>query len=192
MKTFNFVLILEGFNELNREVEDRLYEAGCDDALLGMRGATPFLEFDREAKSIREAVVSAIRDVESAGYAVVAVEPDDLVSVAEIAERMGRTRQSAAQLVDGSRGPGGFPSPVHGIDSRVRLWRWGDVLEWLMAFDSQAISPEAPSLEFTRLVAAINGALVVRRYEGKQGGQLLREIGAKRSGRSDGHRTRAK
>jgi hypothetical protein len=44
-----------------------LYEAGCDDALIGMRDGVAFADFIREANSFTEAIQSAIRDVERAG-----------------------------------------------------------------------------------------------------------------------------
>jgi len=51
---------------------------------------------------------------------VVRVEPDDLVSAAEIARRVGRSRESIRQLGGGLRGPGGFPAPLARIKDRLR------------------------------------------------------------------------
>ncbi len=53
----------------------------------------------------------------------------DLVGVSDIARRLGRTRQSVQQLVDGSRGPGGFPAPS-GAPGGSRVWDWASVSEW--------------------------------------------------------------
>ena len=60
MKTYTFTLVLSGFTELREDVEDCLFESGCDDALLSFRDGVPYLDLDREAKSIREAILSAI------------------------------------------------------------------------------------------------------------------------------------
>lgn len=59
--------------------------------------------FAREAPSLTEAVMSAIASVEGVlgRGSVLRVEPDELVWGAEIAQRVGRTRQSV--LVGGSR-----------------------------------------------------------------------------------------
>ncbi len=42
-----------------------LYEAGCDDALVGRNGEGPVIAFTREALSRSDAVQSAIADAES-------------------------------------------------------------------------------------------------------------------------------
>ena len=42
-----------------------LYEAGCDDALVGRNGEGPVIAFTREALSRSDAVESAISDAES-------------------------------------------------------------------------------------------------------------------------------
>jgi hypothetical protein len=76
-KTYCFTLRYLGVTELNRELEDALFEAGCDDALLGIQGGMIFLDFSRRASSFREALLSAIEDVEKAGMPIrlVRVEP---------------------------------------------------------------------------------------------------------------------
>ena len=67
MKTYTFTLVLSGFSELREDMEDRLFESGCDDALLSFRDGVPYLDFDREAETLREAILSAIINVEGAG-----------------------------------------------------------------------------------------------------------------------------
>ena len=65
---YEFTLILSGVSELTPEVLDALYEAGCDDALIGMRDGTAYAEFCREADSLPQAVSSAVKNVETAGF----------------------------------------------------------------------------------------------------------------------------
>ena len=69
-QVFQFTVILSGIDELTVETGDALFEAGCDDASPQSNGPVVFLEFDREASSLAEAVGSAIRDVERAGFHV--------------------------------------------------------------------------------------------------------------------------
>jgi hypothetical protein len=78
-QTYRFTLILSGISDLSEPVRDALFESGCDDALLGMRDGKVFLDFDRKAASFRDALLSAITDVESSGLEaqVVRVEPLD-------------------------------------------------------------------------------------------------------------------
>lgn len=160
--TYNFVLILEG-DVSSVDVLDRLFGAGLDDATFGEIDGTSMAEFDREAPSFEEAVVSAIEDIERAGpeLRVARVAPDDLVTATAIAGRTGRTRQSINQLIAGDRGPGGFPAPVAHVDAKTRLWRWTEVSEWFEQLDGEADSERRRVAEF---VAAVNGALDSRHH----------------------------
>ena len=65
-KIYQFTLMLKNVDEDSTGLEDSLYEAGCDDALINFRNGAVYLDFDREAASFEEAVNSAIQDVESA------------------------------------------------------------------------------------------------------------------------------
>ena len=134
---------------------DRLYDAGADDATFEAGGAVSVATFDRDADTFLEAVVSAINDIESAGYDVISVVDDDLVSVAEIAERLGRTRQSVNMHITGDRGPTLFPAPAFAHAGRNKLWRWADVARYF----GQA-TPEL--LARTSTVVAVNAQLQLR------------------------------
>jgi hypothetical protein len=72
-----FTLILTGIKDLTPDVTDALYEAGFDDALIGIAAGVPYIDVNhRRAGSFQEAVREAIRDVEKAGFGVVRVESD--------------------------------------------------------------------------------------------------------------------
>src|SRR5438046_3313051 len=75
--SYQFSLILAGIKDLTPEVTDALYEAGFDDALVGMASGVPYIDVNhRQAESLEKAVRDAIRDVEKAGFHVVRVESD--------------------------------------------------------------------------------------------------------------------
>ena len=160
-----FTLVLSGQTELSPRLQDAIYRAGCDDALLGERDGTLFLDFDRSAPSFRAAVLSAIADVQSAsaGVAVARVEPDDLVTAAEIARRTGRSRESIRQLATGARGPGRFPAPIANLTARSPIWRWTAVQEWFKSHVSSEDSANSLSTDDERTIAALNAALELRR-----------------------------
>ena len=65
VSTHQFVLVLNSASDLDDSDHDALHEAGCDDAVLGRVDGIFYLDFDREAPSRAEAVISAIEDVES-------------------------------------------------------------------------------------------------------------------------------
>jgi len=75
--SYQFTLILTGIKDLTPEVTDALYEAGFDDALVGMAAGVPYIDVNhRHAESLEQAVRQAIVDVEAAGFRVVRVESD--------------------------------------------------------------------------------------------------------------------
>jgi predicted DNA-binding transcriptional regulator AlpA len=151
-----FSLVISG-NLENEEILNALFEAGCSDATFGQVDGVGYSDFVREAPSFGQAVRSAIEQVESVpGLRVARVEPDDLVTMSEIAERLGRSRESVRLLISGARGPGGFPPPVSHLKARSRLWRWSEVAAWAKRHD-QRVDPGAASA-----IAAINAALTLR------------------------------
>lgn len=153
MFEYSFTLVIDGDVEPHI---DELFEAGCDDATFGSVDGVYYADFDREAETLGRAISSAMTDVESvSGLVVRRVEPDDLVTMAEIAERLDRTRESVRLLVAGERGAGDFPAPVSHLRSRNRLWRWSDVAEWAGEASSDEVS-------CARLIAAFNAALELR------------------------------
>ncbi len=131
-ETHEFTLIVAGADVQTDEALNALAEVGCDDATVGSSGGVQHLDFDREASSYLAAVLSAIEDVEAAvpGVRTVRVLPDEYVTLAEIAQRTGRTRESARLLSIGERGPGGFPPPAARGAERNKLWRLPEVAAW--------------------------------------------------------------
>lgn len=128
MSEFTFSLVLH--REPTEEELDRLYEAGCDDVLFGSMDQSGFADFTREAPSLAEAIANAIAQVRSvAPLDVLRIEPDDLVTASEIAERIDKSREYVRLLAAGERGDG-FPLPAARFASRMRLWHWSDIARW--------------------------------------------------------------
>ena len=86
MKTHKFTLIVAGVRDLTAELANALYEATHGDIELNMRDGVAYLDFQRGAASLRDAVTSAISDVEAAkmGVRVVRVESDTANTIAKI------------------------------------------------------------------------------------------------------------
>ena len=160
MSEHEFTLVFHGGPD--DAIVDALFEAGCDDATLGEVDGVGYADFIREAPSFGEALRSAIEQVESvAGLMVSRVEPDDLVTLSEIAQRLGRSRESVRLLAAGERGPGDFPAPVSHLKARTRLWRWSEVAGWAKRHDQPI------DLGAATTIAAINAALTLRQTLGK-------------------------
>ncbi len=132
-----FTAVLSG--DVDAHLDD-LYEAGCDDATFGSIDGVHYADFSREAPTLADALISAISDIEAVGgLRVVRIEPEDLVTASEIAQRLGRTRESVRLLIAGRRGPGSFPAPVSHLRTRNRLWRWSDVAQWAGIADENTL-----------------------------------------------------
>ena len=158
MPTFHFTLIVDGPDLQDQFLIDALFDAGCDDAMIGCSDGVQYVDFDREADGFREAILAAVDDLESLeGVEVIRIADAGLVSVAEMAVRIGRTRESVRLLVSGARGPGGFPKPVTGSGSRYRLWRWSEAARWFEEYLGHL-----PAFADDRHAAICNAALELR------------------------------
>jgi hypothetical protein len=156
MPEYTFSIILDG--DVDSHI-DELFEAGCDDATFGAVDGVPYVDFDREAPTFAQALSSAIAAVESvSGITAVRIEPDDLVTATDIAQRLGRSRESVRLLVAGRRGPGNFPAPYSHTKHRNRLWRWADVIDW-------AADTDEATRRDAQIVAYANASLEMRTRE---------------------------
>lgn len=70
MENHKFTIIVSGLDPEADDFEDRFFQAGCDDALLGIQRGLITLYFTRRAASRETAIESAIRDVNSTGAKV--------------------------------------------------------------------------------------------------------------------------
>ncbi len=108
---------------------ERLAEAGCDDALVGVGlPGRLALAFVREAASADAAVHSALDDVRNAvpSARLIEVSPD-LVGLTDVADSVGMSRQNMRKLMLAHADS--FPLPVHA--GSTSIWHLADVLAWL-------------------------------------------------------------
>ena len=133
---YQFTFILDYAGGLNSELEDALFEAGCDDALLYQQNGILHLEFVREANSLKEGVSSAMIAITSANVpvALAGVEPGDIVTAAEISRRLRLSREYVRLLVKGERGPGKFPLPIARPTPKMHLWSWQEVAHFAQQY----------------------------------------------------------
>lgn len=171
INTHHFTLILPNVNDKTEGLEDAIFEASCDDALIFFKNNITYLEFDREAETFEKAVLSAIQDIEKSplGIKVTRVEPDMLVNLSDIAQRTKLSRQFISMLVSGKRGDGSFPAPVSKITSSQPIWNWNQAAKWMVQYKhlDKEIAQQASFIE------DINGALNLRNKELIQRQQAL-------------------
>lgn len=86
MGNYQFTLILSGVAEITPELADSLYSATGGDIEFNMRNDVAYIEFNRDADTLHDAVSSAIAQVEGAGVGVrvVRVESDAANTIAKI------------------------------------------------------------------------------------------------------------
>jgi LmbE family N-acetylglucosaminyl deacetylase len=169
MNEYNFTLVLaaDAGMEDGTAIEV-LGEHGVTDATVARADGTWTAEFDREAASFPEALTSAVRAVRTAGLIVRRVEPDDLVTMSELADRLGRSIESVRLLTSGRRGDGSFPTPVVRTTSRGHLWSWAQVARW----DRRP----AEELERADWIAGINARIQLNLFDSEAERAMLAEL----------------
>ncbi len=132
--------------------------ARCPDVTVEQRPGRPgtLVNFDRPAPTLIDAILTAVRDLDAIGIQAARVRDDfDLVTLAIIGKRVGRSREAVRLWSIGRTGPGGFPSPIDtGIS--VAYYRWSQVAPWLRERMGMPVPDPEP------VVAAVNLALQLR------------------------------
>jgi predicted DNA-binding transcriptional regulator AlpA len=156
MDKYDLTIIASGLDPSAEDFEQRFQDAGCDDATVSFQKGHTIVDFAREAESITEAIISAVKDVHAAGASVVRVEPDPLVSLSDMAERTGMSRAAMTQYSKGQRSRD-FPPPVARVTSDSPLWDWATVAKWLFAHEKL---PRAAAIE-AEAVRVANAAITL-------------------------------
>lgn len=182
MTTYEFTLFFalpEGAGS-PAEFVDALYEAGCDDAVVGVGNPRLIaLEFSRDAATASEAVQSAIRGALEAipEARLIEVKPD-FVSLSDIAELAGCSRQNmrkyATGQIRGVKQP--FPAPVY--TGSPSLWHLHDVVRWIPSTGDLRIHPAIA--EVSALAYDINIKILGSRAESDQAVSIVQSTSPRR------------
>lgn len=155
---FTLKFILASGSPQRDELVERLGEAGCTDALIGV-GQTGriALDFTRTADSARKAVFSAIADVSKAIPKIMFLEASpDLVGLTEVAQIAGVSRQYMRKLM--LTPAAAFPAPVH--EGSATLWHLAPILAWFRKRGSYDIAQA--TIDVARVAMQVNLARQVR------------------------------
>jgi hypothetical protein len=134
---------------------DALYEAGCDDAVMGVgQFGMLGMDFTRAAASAEDAVRSAIENVRTAvPGATLAQAGPDLVGLTEMAVIFGFSRQNMRKYAIGeSGGPEAFPVPV--VLGDPSLWHLAEIVAWLK--QNTSVTPPEHVFEVSKAAAKVN------------------------------------
>jgi predicted DNA-binding transcriptional regulator AlpA len=150
------------------DIVERLGEAGCDDATVGVgQPGRIALLFSREAASAFEALVSALKDIKRAVPSARLVEAGpDFVGLTDVAEVAGVSRQNMRKLMLSHAID--FPAPVH--EGSASVWHLSDILDWLTERGGYDI--KADVADVAKSAKQINLAKEVRELEPRFNRQL--------------------
>src|ERR1700722_573565 len=150
------------------EIVERLAEAGCDDATIGVgQPGRIALVFAREGSTALAALMSALEDVKRAVPTARLVEAaPDFVGLTDVADVAGVSRQNMRKLMLSHAAD--FPIPVH--EGNPSVWHLSDVLTWLNTRGGYDIKPDV--LEVARSTKQVNLAKEARELEPQVNRQL--------------------
>ena len=156
---FRFKLAAEDANA--GDLVERLGEAGCDDALIGIgQPGRIALKFTREAESARRAIVSALEDVKQAIPAAKLIEAGpDFVGLTDVADVLGMSRQNIRKLTLAHAAT--FPAPVH--EGSAAIWHLEPVLQWFRGKGGYNISQD--QIDVAHIAMQINLVKAADRLE---------------------------
>ena len=172
-REYDFTFVLADDIQLTEELENALYGGQCDDCTISVRAGRVYVTFSRMASSMRDAILSAITDFKTStrSTAILRVDECNLVTQAEIARKIDRSRQLVHQYIRGDRGPGRFPPPVCDIVDGTPLYYWCEVAYWL--WENNMITENV--LREAQDVAIINSVLELQ-HQKQHGCELAAEV----------------
>ncbi len=172
MADYDFVLRFQ-LRDPNDDPEnylDALFEAGCDDATVGVGSQGSIsLNFIRESESAAEAIKTATHDVITAipGARLTELAPD-LMNTTEIADTISErlhkmTRQAIRKYATGQTTRIRTRFPAAAISGSSPMWHLREVLHWMIENDkinSPRVMPEVELLmETTQTAQVVNAAI---------------------------------
>jgi len=124
------------------------------------------VRFRRPGPDLAGAIVSAVRDIEAVGLRPVRLIDYDWVTLADVARRIGRSRETVRLWSVGRIGPGGFPPPLN-PGRETLFFSWVEVAPWLREGMGLPVAVPDP------LLTAANLALQLRALAPRLGGSGL-------------------
>lgn len=157
MTEYAFEVVVEGIDVEDDEMMDRLDEIEGVVLLSEVNGIVG-IHLAIDASTPGDAAQTGIHLVESAieGCRVRRIDLD-LVAAAEVADRVGVSRQAVNQWASGRRSGDPFPESLGVVARGSRVWAWSSLMPWLAAH-GHAPADEVATLPFD-VLTALNGVL---------------------------------
>lgn len=146
MGSFVFTVLVD--REPTDEELDRFVESGADDGVPGTSGGRPNFIFYREAETFADAIGTAVADLNRIGIRPLRFIDEDLLTLADIADRAEIARETVRRYSTGERGPGGFPPPVNPGGGGTIFYSWSEVAPWFRERMGMDVPQTEPALLF--------------------------------------------
>ena len=177
MRAWDFSLILSGIDAGEDAGFDALWRACADEPLIGTYDGVSEVLFSREAETVEDAVLSAIADVEQiSGVRVVGLRDESFWTLADIAERSGRSLAEIRRLIDGA-GDRAFPQHLSDPAEPDPLWRAQDVIDWFREHEGEALAHPAAAV-FTALADTLHARTSCGQLDSEQQRRIVGLLGA--------------
>lgn len=131
MPIYEFSLIASRLGLGVDDFEAHLADSGCFDAVISFRKGHIVLSFARGADTFERAIDVAIGDARDAGAVLKRIEPEPLVTITDISQRTGLTKDLIS-IWSLNKEASGFPGPSYRVTSSAPLWEWRDVACWMV------------------------------------------------------------
>ena len=148
------------------ELASKLMGLGGADMALALQSGAVLVDVWRDdCETAKSALLTTIKELKSIGLSVVRIAPDDLVTSAELAERLGRTPANITQLAKGERRPAGapgaasFPAPLVSSGRKSRVFSYVRVLKWSIAGRHDLLEHAEEELQKAEAIQTANNAL---------------------------------
>lgn len=185
MKPYNFVLHFElpNPNDNPEAYLDALFEAGCDDAVVGtgLPGCLA-LDFTRESASALAALTTAVSDVKAAiPQARLTEVGPDLLNMSDIADVVSEqvqsiTRQTVRKyaMAEVVRVKNRFPAAA--VSGNSPVWHLADVLAWMLENEKLPSGQAEHLLEAALTIKKFNAAFLAEKLDLTKDPALLETV----------------
>lgn len=126
MNAYQFALTVADF-DLDDDFQNAAIEAFDYVAVVGRTAGITQVDVEIEAESAERALARVIADLRGIGVTTRRVDLD-LVNTSEIADRLGKSRETVRLWSTGGRRQG-FPTP-YAVVADSQVWAWSDVYNW--------------------------------------------------------------
>jgi hypothetical protein len=153
MPPYRLNLLFSGVNLNDDETYDAL--ANLPNVMWRSQADLAFASAAVDASSALKAADDLIRAIASAVPSARPLRLDeDLVSISDIAERIGVTREAVRNWANGTR-KAGFPLPRGIVGDAIKVWAWSDVDAWAQANLMLGKDERYPSAHDVALINAL-------------------------------------